>query len=207
MHVPDEQGAEERTWDVVRSAYQQGAPRARRQTFRRPVGVVAAAVVVASAVALSPAGATVGRIVDRAFGVPHAARALVSLPAPGRLLVSGSDGTWIVAANGSARRVGPWREASWSPHGRYLAVTARNELAAVNTRGALQWSLVRRDVSDARWYSPTGYHVAYLSGNELRVVAGNGTGDLLLARPSRTSLLHGVLITHTSSRTSPPTAS
>jgi WD40-like Beta Propeller Repeat len=183
VRVPDEQGAEERTWNVVRSAYQYGAPRARRQTFRRPVGVAAAVAVVASAVALSPAGATVGRMVDRAFGVPHAARALVSLPAPGRLLVSGSDGTWIVAANGFARRVGPWREASWSPHGRYLAVTARNELAAVNTHGALQWSLVRRDVSDARWYSPTGYNVAYLSGNELRVVAGNGTGDLLLARP------------------------
>jgi hypothetical protein len=62
-------------------------------------------------------------------------------------------------------------------------VTARDELAAVNMRGALQWSLVRRDVSDARWYYPTGYHVAYLSGNELRVVAGDGTGDELLAGP------------------------
>ena len=183
VRVPDEQGAEERTWDVVRSAYQRDAPIARRRRLPRPVGVAAAAVVVAGVVALSPAGATVRRFVDRAFGVPRAARVLVSLPAPGRLLVSGSDGTWIVAASGSARRVGPWTEASWSPHGRYLAVTARNELAAVNASGALQWSLVRRDVSDARWYSPTGYQVAYLSSNELRVVAGNGSGDQLLARP------------------------
>lgn len=183
VRVPDELGAEERTWDVVRSAYQQSAPRARRQTVRRPAGIAAVAVVVAGLLALSPAGATVSRLVDRAFGVPHAARALVSLPARGRLLLSGSGGTWIVAADGSARRVGPWREASWSPHGRYLAVTAHNELAAIDTRGILQWSLTRRDVSDPRWYTPTGYEVAYLSGSELRVVAGNGTADQLLARP------------------------
>lgn len=183
VRPPDESGAEERAWTVVRSAYQLAAPQARRQTFRRPVGALVVAMAVAGATALSPAGATVSRLVDRAFGIPHAARALVSLPAPGRLLVSGSEGTWIVAASGSARRVGPWRQASWSPHGLYLTVTAHNELATVNTQGALQWKLVRPHVSDPRWYSPSGYRVAYLSGNELRVVAGNGTGDQLLASP------------------------
>jgi hypothetical protein len=60
-------------------------------------------------------------------------------------------------------------------------VTAPNELAAVSAQGRLQWRLVRPDVSDPRWYAPSGYRVAYLSGSELRVVAGNGSGDQLLA--------------------------
>ena len=36
-------------------------------------------------------------------------------------------------------------------------------------------------LSDPRWYSPSGYRVAYLSASTLRVVAGDGTGDHLLA--------------------------
>ncbi len=183
FRAADEDDAEERAWVVVRSAYQQREPGPHRKSFRRAVAVAATSIVVAGMVALSPAGATVGRLVDRAFGVPHAARALFSLPAPGRLLVSGSNGTWIVAANGSAHRVGPWKYASWSPHGLYLAVIARDELAAVNTRGVLQWALARPEVSDPRWYSPSGYRVAYLSRDELQVVAGNGTGDRVLAVP------------------------
>ncbi|MGH2909779.1 MAG: WD40 repeat domain-containing protein, partial [Solirubrobacteraceae bacterium] len=131
--------------------------------------------------ALSPAGATVGRLIGRALGVRHAAPALFSLPAPGRLLVSGPGGTWTIAANGSARRIGRWSAASWSPHGRYLAVTDRDAVAAVNPRGVVQWALARPDVSDLRWYSPTGYRLAYLSGGALRVLAGDGTGDHLLA--------------------------
>jgi hypothetical protein len=179
--APDERGAEERAWDVVRSAYQQRAPAVRRRSFRRPAGGLGAAVVLIGAVALSPAGATVGRLIDRALGVQHAAPGLFSLPAPGRLLVSGSGGTWTVGSDGSTRRIGPWTEASWSPHGLYLTVAATDELAAVNPRGVPQWTLARPDVSDPRWYSPTGYRVAYLSGNELRVVGGDGTGDHLLA--------------------------
>jgi hypothetical protein len=149
---------------------------------RRAAGGLAAAVVMAGALALSPAAATVGRLIDRALGVQHAAPALFSLPAPGRLLVSGPGATWTVGSDGSARRIGPWSEASWSPHGLYIAVIATNELAAVNPRGVQQWTLARPHVSDARWYSPTGYRVAYLSGHELRVVAGDGTGDRLIAQ-------------------------
>lgn len=183
FRAPDEIGAQERAWGVVRSAYQQRAPRRRRHILRRPTGVVVAAVVAAGGVALSPAGATVGRLVDRALGVDHAAPTMVALPARGRLLVSGSHGTWIVAANGTARRIGPWREASWSPHGLYLAVAADGGLAAINTRGVLQWRLAEPDVSDPRWYPPSGYRVAYLSRDQLRVVAGDGAGDRPLAAP------------------------
>lgn len=186
IRVPDERGAEERAWATVRAAYEERTPSSRGLRLRRPAGVVAAALAIAGVVALSPAGATVGRLVDRALGIPHAARVLSALPAPGRLLVSGPDGTWIVAADGSVRRVGAWTNASWSPHGLYLAVTARDKLSVVNTRGVLQWVLTRPHVSDARWYSPTGYQVAYLSGTDLRVVAGNGTDDHLVA----TSVAH-----------------
>jgi hypothetical protein len=132
-------------------------------------------------VALSPAGATVGHLISRALGVEHAVPALSSLPTHGRLLVSGSGGTWTVASDGSTRRIGSWEEASWSPHGLYLTVAGRGQLAAVNPRGATQWTLARSQVSDPRWFPPTGYRVAYLSENDLRVVAGDGTGDHLLA--------------------------
>jgi hypothetical protein len=179
--APDELGAEERGWEIVRSAYRERAPAARRRSFRRPVAGLAAAVVLICGLALSPAGATVGRLINRALGVEHAAPALFSLPAPGRVLVSGSGGTWTIGSDGSTRRIGPWMEASWSPHGLYLAVAGSDELATVNPRGVAQWTLARPDVSDPRWYSPTGYRIAYLSGSELRVVAGDGTGDHLLA--------------------------
>ena len=36
-------------------------------------------------------------------------------------------------------------------------------------------------VGDPRWYSPSGYRVAYRSGADLREVAGDGRGDHLLA--------------------------
>jgi hypothetical protein len=97
------------------------------------------------------------------------------------VLVSGPAGTWTVAADGSARRLGPWTEASWSPRGRYLTVVARNQLTAVDPRGTAQWVLARPAVSEPRWYPPSGYRVAYLSASNLRVVAGDGTGDHLLA--------------------------
>jgi hypothetical protein len=181
--APDERGAEERAWHVVRSAYAERAPvRSRRSRPRRGLALVLAAVAVsgALAVALSPAGATVGGWIRHALGIPHAARALFSLPARGHVLVSGAGGTWTIAADGSARRVGSWREASWSPRGKYLAVVNTDGLAAVDPRGTVQWALARRAVSDPRWYPPIGYRVAYLSGRSLRVVAGDGTGDHLL---------------------------
>lgn len=186
FRAPDELGAQQRGWGVVSSAYRADARTgARRFALRRPAGVILASLVAASVLvlSLSPAGATVGRLVDRALGVDRAAPLIGPLPSGGRLLLSGARGTWIVDADGSARRVGPWRQASWSPHGLYLAVAAAHALAAVNTRGALQWMLAEPDVSDPRWYSPSGYRVAYLARDQLRVVAGDGAGDHLLAAP------------------------
>jgi hypothetical protein len=178
--APDEQGAQQRAWTVIRSAYdQRSAPVVHRSRWR--LAVVPVLVLVAGALALSPAGATVSRLIQRALGVPHAAPALFSLPTPGRLLLSGPGGTRIVSADGSSRRLGSWRQASWSPHGLYVAVASADQLAAVDTRGVIHWTLARPAVSDPRWYSPTGFRIAYLSGHQLRVVAGDGTSDHLLA--------------------------
>jgi dipeptidyl aminopeptidase/acylaminoacyl peptidase len=54
-------------------------------------------------------------------------------------------------------------------------------LAAVDRTGALAWRLSEPVVSDPRWYFPTGYRVAYRSGTDLREVAGDRSGDHLLA--------------------------
>jgi dipeptidyl aminopeptidase/acylaminoacyl peptidase len=59
----------------------------------------------------------------------------------------------------------------------FVAVTRGRQLTAVDPVGAVRWSLAaRRPVSDPAW-SPSGLRVAYLSGDSLRVVAGDGTGD------------------------------
>jgi hypothetical protein len=65
----------------------------------------------------------------------------------------------------------------------YLAAASGGRLAAIDPRGRTQWSLDRPAVRDPRWASPLGYRVAYLSGAQLRVVAGDGTGDHLVAAP------------------------
>lgn len=179
-HAPDEEGAGERAWIVVRSAYAERLP-AGRPPRRARLLLIPALTALVAGFALTPAGATVGRWIRHALGAPHAASALFSLPAPGRVLVSGSDGAWIVAADGSKRRLGSWSQASFSPNGRFVAVASGSTLAAVDLLGTPRWTLTRPAVSDPRWWSPLGYRVAYLSGSSLRVVWGNGREDRLLA--------------------------
>jgi hypothetical protein len=180
LRAPDEVAAEHRAWAVVSSAY---ASTARPAPVRSRRGLLAVPVVAGliGAIALSPAGAAVRRWINQALGAPHPAPALFSLPAPGTLLVSGGGGTWTVAANGAARRLGAWGQGTWSPHALFAAVARRDELAAVDPHGTPRWTLARPAISDPSWYAPSGYRVAYLSDHELRVVAGDGTGDHLLA--------------------------
>jgi hypothetical protein len=180
FRAPDEIGAENRAWDVVRSAYLERE----RHVARRPrwrLAVAPVLTVIVAALVLSPAGATVRRLINQALGEKHASPALFALPSPGRLLVSGPGGAWTAAADGSVRRLGPWSQASWSPHGLFVAVASGDQLAAVDPHGMVRWQLARPAVSDPRWYAPSGYRVAYLSAGTLRVVAGDGTGDHLLA--------------------------
>jgi hypothetical protein len=86
-----------------------------------------------------------------------------------------------VGADGTKRYIGRWREASWSPRRKNIVVAGHGEVAAVTPSGRPEWIRWHPDVSDPRWYGPDGYRVAYLSGHELWVVAGDGTGDHLLA--------------------------
>ena len=118
-----------------------------------------------------------------AIGVEHARTALFRLPAPGRLLVESAKGPWIVRPDGSKRLLGPYREASWSPHGLFLAATGRDELAAVEPGGRVHWTLARPAVRFPRWTGTrTDTRIAYLTGGRLHLVAGDGTGDREIAR-------------------------
>src|SRR5579859_4124977 len=86
--APEELAAGQRAWAVVRTAYEARESVARPR--RRGSAIVAiACVLTIGAVALSPAGATVGRLITHALGIQHASPRLSSLPASGRLLVSG----------------------------------------------------------------------------------------------------------------------
>ncbi len=82
--------------------------------------------------------------------------------------------------DGSKRLLGRYAEASWSPHGLFVAVTREHELLAVDPKGKVRWSLARSGrISLPRW-APDGYRIAYLDGSALRIVVGDGTGDHLL---------------------------
>ena len=124
------EGAEARAWQVVRAAYGERTPAHGERKAWRPVLVLAAAAVVAGAVA-SPPGQAVLDSIREVVGIERAQPALVSLPAPDPLLVESADGVWVVQADGSKRRLGDWREASWSPFGRFVVVARANELAAL----------------------------------------------------------------------------
>ncbi len=76
FRAPEERETEDRAWEIVRTAYQQREPAAHRRSLRRPVALAATSILIAGAGALTPAGATVGRLVDHAFDKPHS-----SLPA------------------------------------------------------------------------------------------------------------------------------
>jgi hypothetical protein len=176
--IPGEHDARVRAWEVVSAAF---AERERTPWPRRHVRpLVAAAVALAVvAAAFSPPGGAVLHSLRKAIGVEGAQQALFRLPAPGRLLVESAEGPWVVQEDGSKRLLGPYREASWSPHGLFVAVARRDELAAVETEGSVHWTLSRRDVRFPSW---TGTHtdtrIAYLSGSRLHVVGGDGRGDV-----------------------------
>jgi hypothetical protein len=184
--TPVDPAAEERAWAIVQTAHagREPAPRSHRHT--RLVLVGASAVAAVAAATLSPPGRAVVDAVRKTIGIEHAQPALFRLPSPGRVLVSGAGGTWVVAADGSKRRLGDFREASWSPHDLYVLAASRNELAAVEPGGKVHWTLARSDIRFPRWGgSRADTRIAYLTGTELRIVAGDGTGDTPFAAAAR----------------------
>ncbi len=83
--------AEERTWATVRRAYEDRPPSRSRLTSHWLVALVVAITIVVAAAVLSPPGRAVFEHVREAVGVEHAAPAIFSLPASGRLLVVSAE--------------------------------------------------------------------------------------------------------------------
>src|SRR5207244_13419881 len=130
--------------------------------------------------AASPSGRAVIDHVRRAVGIAHADEALFSLPAPGRLLVVSSEGggIWLAHDNGYKRKLGPYEDAEWSPHGLYVVATSRNHLVALDPEHGVRWTLARHDPVWPRWEGTRpDTRIAYLTPKGLRVDAGAGHGD------------------------------
>src|SRR5919197_1332718 len=132
--LPDEDGARERAWDVVSTAFAEREPVSWPRRHARPL-LAAAAVLVVVAAALSPPGrAVVGSLRDaigreKVVGLQRAEPALFRLPAHGQLLVNSRVGPWIVQPDGSKRLLHGWTAAEWSPSAKYVIATRRHELA------------------------------------------------------------------------------
>jgi hypothetical protein len=180
IEIPGEHEARERSWSLLETAFHEREPVERRRRTVRPVLVVAVVVALLAAV-LSPPGRAVLDEIRETVGIERAQPALFSLPAPGRLLVASDAGVWVVHQDGSKRLLGPYREASWSPFGRFVVAARENELAALEPDGNVRWTLARPGVRSPRWTgTETDTRIAYVDDTGLRVVAGDGTDDRLL---------------------------
>lgn len=182
--LPGAAEAERRGLAMVEGAY------AERRRAERPVlprlAVALAVVTLLAALLLSPAGAAVRDWIDDVFtaGVRDAEPTLTEIPAGGELLVGSPRGPWVVQADGSRRLLGNYREATWSPHGLFVAVAEGRTLNALEPDGTPRWSISTAGlVTDPRW-SPSGFRIAYRAGESLRVVKADGTKDAPIASVS-----------------------
>ena len=176
IEIPGEHEARERAWAVVRSAYAEREPHPRRRSLKPAAAIGIALVAVAGL--LSPPGIAV--LDDLRQAVAAEPEPVVTLPSRGRVLVAAQGGTWIVKPDGSRRRLGDYTSATWSPRGIFVAVSSTAGLTALDPQGNVRWSLPRKHAVWPRW-APSGFRIAYLADGGLRVVAGDGTGDRLLA--------------------------
>jgi hypothetical protein len=186
VEIPGEYDARRRTWEVVLAAYREREPVAWPRRHVRALALAAAAAAVVAAAVTPPGRSVVNTLRDavgreRVVGVRHAERELVRLPSAGRLLVVSPRGAWVVHRDGSRRLLGPYRDASWSPHGLFVAGVLRDrELVALKPDGTVRWEKPRRQrLASPRW-SYEGYRIAYLAGRTLRVIWGNGEYDRLV---------------------------
>jgi hypothetical protein len=186
IEIPGEYDARRRTWDVVRAAFDEREPVSWPRRHARELAFAAAAAVLVAAAVTPPGRSVVNSIRDtvgreKVVGVPNAQRDLVRLPAPGRLLVQSNRGAWVVRRDGSRRLLGAYRDAAWSPHGKFVAgILHRRTLVALEPNGMIRWEKPHsRRLALPRW-SFEGYRIAYFSGSTLRVIVGNGTSDRLL---------------------------
>ncbi|HJS48894.1 MAG TPA: hypothetical protein VJ745_01110 [Gaiellaceae bacterium] len=205
IQIRDEHDARERTWRVVESAFAGRHPVERASHWPR-VAAIAVALAALLAAALSPPGRAVLDEVREVVGVERTQPALFSLPAPGRLLVASDAGVWVVQQDGSKRLLGDYREASWSPFGRFVVGARENELAALEPNGDVRWTLARAGVTSPRWAgTETDTRIAYVDRTGIRMVAGDGTGDRLVKAGARQPIAWrpgaGFVLAYTTSRT------
>jgi hypothetical protein len=185
--LPDAEDARRRAWEVVSAAAPRPPARSRARRWRVPVAVLLAAA--GTAIALSPPGAAVGDWVRARVAAPKQApepvtRPATRLPTAGRLLVRDARGIAVVGHDGSRTALGRYDGATWSPRGLFVAVWRGTRLSALTPGGAERWRVTAPEpIRAARWSLEPGFRVAYLTtGGELRVVAGDGTGDRPFAR-------------------------
>jgi hypothetical protein len=183
--APDEEAARERALARVRAELADARP-VQRRGGRLPLALAAATLALLAA--LSPPGDAVADWVRGAVGLrthepTRPARVAGDrTPSGGRLLVTSGGTAWIVEADGDRRRLGAWTGAGWSPHGRFVVAWRGRRLAALDPRGRVRWSLLAPRVVQSAVWAPSGFRIAYRAGGELRVVAGDGTGDRSLGR-------------------------
>ena len=128
---PEEDGARDRTWEVVRSAYAEREPVRRRRGWK-PVAAagVATAVAAVGVAAASAPDSGVGRWVRDAFDAGERAPArpaLGAVPGGGRLLVESGGAAWVVARR---RREAPARVPTTARRGRRRAASPSPGAAA-----------------------------------------------------------------------------
>lgn len=196
MPIPEPPEAEERGRRIVAAAYEErrgaselrGAmtPQISEGGSRRPLPRLGLGLSLAALLAillLSPAGAAVRNWVDDAFtaSTPRPEPTLTKVPGGGKLLVQTGEGPVVVQPDGSKRLLGDYEGASWSPHGVFVAAVKKRKLSALEPDGTVRWSITAAQrVAVPRW-SPSGERIAYRSGFDLRVIAGDGSEDRLLA--------------------------
>lgn len=186
IEIPGAHEARKRAWDVVRAAYLERERVTWPRRHARELALAGVAVAIVSAAVTPPGRSVVNSIRDavgreKVVGISPAHRELVRLPSAGRLLVQSRRGAWVVQRNGSRRLLGPYRGASWSPQGKYLAAVLRTwELVALDPKGNVHWAKPRKQhLAFPRW-SSDGYRIAYLADSTLRVITGDGLRDWLI---------------------------
>lgn len=175
--LPGAAEAERRGLALVERAYAERRPANRPVLPRLALALAIAALL--AALLLSPAGAAVRNWIGDVFtaGVRNARPALTEVPGGGSLLVQSPRGPWVVQPDGSRRLLGRYEEASWSPHGLFVAAASGRTLSAIEPGGTPHWSVsAAGPVSEPRW-SPSGFRIAYRAGRSLRVIKANGSGD------------------------------
>jgi hypothetical protein len=183
VEIPGEYDARRRSWEVLRAAYVEREPVSWPRRHMRELALAAAAVAVVAAAVTPPGRSVVNSIRDavgreKVVGLRNAQRDLVRLPARGRLLVQTPRGAWVVQRDGSRRLLGRYRDASWSPRGKFVTgVLHGRTLVALEPDGTVRWEKPHREALALPRWSFEGYRIAYFAGSTLRVIVGNGKGD------------------------------